>query len=180
MPSVKFDISEAEEVARYLGFSIDAVAKRAILATANRVVQHITTQIIPNTSPQPVDRGAFRAGWKAKKDPDGAEVRNTLPYASIIEYGARAENIKIGRKMIEALAAWVRRKGIGGSKTASGRVRRPSVEEATSIAWAIAKTMQKKGIFNGGKGLRVLERALVIVQNAFAQELKTELEREYR
>lgn len=184
MTTVKFDISEAEEAARYLGLSIDKAAKRAILATAIRVVQQITTVVIPGEPRQPVDRSAYRAAWRARPDPDGATVSNSMPYASVVEYGAKAENVKISRAMIIALTGWVMRKGIGMSRTplrkgttrAAAKAQRAT--EARQIAWAIAKGMQKKGIF-GGKGLRILEKGLKIVQTAFAQELKAEIEREY-
>lgn len=189
MPVMKFDISEADEMARELGFSIDKAAKRAVLSLALRIVQHITTYVIPREDPQPVDRGAFRAGWRAKKEPDGATVKNTLPYASVIEYGARAENIKVGKKMIDALAAWVLRKGIGISRTPARtkmtrkQIKESQQNEARKVAWAIAMGMLKKGIFNRGDergGLRVLEKGLKIAKHAFADELKRELEREYR
>lgn len=189
MPVHKFDISEAEEVARYLGFSIDKAAKRAILSLALRMVQHITTWLIPRENPQPVDRGAYRAGWRAKKTPEGAEVRNTLPHAAIIEFGARAENIKPGKKMIDALEAWVLRKGVGMSRTpARTKMTRKEMKaarqsEARKVAWAIAMGMLKRGIFNREDergGLRILEKALKISKWAFADELKREIEREYR
>ena len=40
-----------------------------------------------------------------------------------IEEGVRGENVKIGRAMIDALAAWVRMKGIGGRMVASSQAR---------------------------------------------------------
>ncbi len=179
MTTVKFDISQADEVAKYLGVSIEKVAERAILATAIGVVARITTVIIPAEPRQPVDRGAYRAAWRAKKVPGGAQVQNLLPYAAIIEYGARAQNIKISAAMIKALAEWVIRKGIvGRGKGKAGKA--AAQAEAISMAWAIAKSMKKRGIFNGGTGLRVLEKALKGVQRLFAQELKAEIQREYK
>lgn len=189
MPTMKFDISEAEELARQLGFSIDKAANRAVLSLALRVVQHITTYVIPREEPQPVDRGAYRAGWRAKREPDGATIKNTLPYAGVIEFGARAEHIKIGKKMIDALEAWVLRKGIGLSRTPpQGKMTRKEMKaarqkEARKVAWAIAVAMLKKGIFNRQDergGLRVLEKGLKIAKHAFADELRREIEREYR
>lgn len=184
MPTMKFDIKDAEEMARRLGFSIQKVGNRALLATALRIVQHITTYIIPREPRQPVDRGAYRAAWKAKKTADGAQVTNHMPYAAVIEYGAKAGNIKISRVMIEELAEWVMRKGMVAPppKQKGINAKRRKIRHfllAEKVAWAIAKSMKKKGIYNGGTGLRVLEKALKIVENAFAQELKTELEREY-
>ena len=185
MPTHRFDISQSEEVARFLGISIEKVGKRALLSTAIRMVQHITTVIIPREDPQPVDRAAYRAGWRAKQTPDGAKVWNGLPYSSIIEWGARPEKIKISRLMIIMLAGWVLRKGFGlgaieGKNAAQRKARRQIA--STKIAWAIAMSMKKKGIFNrnGTKGLRVLEKALKMAPGAFAEELKREIEREYR
>lgn len=175
MPTIRFDISQAAEVAKYLEVSINRAAERALYAAALRVVQRILTVIIPKEKQPPVDRGAYRAGWKAKKIPKGAEVRNTLPYAAIIEYGARAENIKIGRAMIIALKGWVLRKGLGLPNGGSKWDRQKAAEQ---MAWAIAKAMQKRGIY-GPEGLRVLEKALVGLEEDYAEELKTELEREY-
>ena len=179
MTTVKFDISEAEELAKYLGLSIDKVALRAIHATALRVVNHIVTYVIPAEPRQPVDRGIYRAGWRAKKFEKGSYVYNPVPYASIVEYGARAENVKISKLMIIALTGWVLRKGLVKPVGKGKKAKAQAQAEATAMAWAIAMAMKKNGIFNKGKGLRVLEKALKIVSNAFAQELKTELEREY-
>jgi hypothetical protein len=180
MTTVRFDISEAREAAKYIGVSIDKVAKRAILATAIRVVHHIVTTVVPAEKRQPVDRGAYRAGWRFKKTSDGAEVRNAMPYAAVIEYGAKAERVKISRAMIDALTAWVQRKGIGGFVTKYAKQpRKATKDEARKIAWAIAMKMKMTGIFNEGKGLRILEKALKHVDRIFAQELKEELAREF-
>ncbi len=179
MTTVKFDISQAEELAKYLNKSIDKVAKRAILAVAHRIVSHITTVIIPAEPRPPVDRSLYRAGWKAKGDPHGATVTNGVPYAGVIEHGARAANVKISRAMIKALALWVIRKGLVKPTGKGKKAKAAATNEATRIAWAIAMKMKKNGIFNQGKGLKVLERALKIVTHAFAQELKREIQREY-
>lgn len=184
MTTVKFDISEAEELAKHLGFSIDKVALRAIHSTALRIVQHITTVVIPSEPHQPVDRGLYRAGWRAKQYEKGSYVHNPVPYAAIVEYGARAENVKISRLMIIALTGWVLRKGlvkpqVTGKGKAAKAAKLAAAQEAERMAWAIAMAMKKRGIFNQGKGLRVLEKALKIVQAAFAQELKDEIAREY-
>lgn len=169
MATRTFDISESEELAKYIKGCTEAGAKRAVLSAAMRVVQRITTDIIPALPRPPVDRGAYRAGWHARALPKGAEISNSMPYASVIEYGARPEHIKIGRAMIEALTGWVKRKGIvkGRGKDADA--------EATSMAWAIAIAMKKKGIYNGGKGLRVLEKALKHLPRILKEEFKREM-----
>jgi hypothetical protein len=121
--------------------------KAAVLglqSAAARGVQDIITRIIPSRTPQPVDRGVYRSGWRFYPAPDGAVIECFEPHAILIEDGVRAGNVKIGKKMIDALAEWVQRKGI------------VSGDEARSVAWAIAKSMQRRGIFNKGKGMGIL------------------------
>jgi hypothetical protein len=169
------DGSNAQEIAEGILSPVKKAAFRAILSTAIRVVQQIVTTWIPMQKRQPVDRGAYRAGWRAKKDPEGAIIMNTVPYSGIIEDGARAENIKISRAMIAALAAWVLRKGL--VKKGKGKAGKATAQkEAESAAWAIATSMKKKGIF-GPKGLQVLNSALAGVEYFFEQELERELNR---
>ncbi len=169
MTAIKFDISQAEEAAKALGLNIDKAAKRAILSTALFIVQRITTVIIPGEPRPPIDRRVYAAGWVARATPDGAMIQNTTPQAAVIEYGVRAGNVKISRAMIDALEAWVRRKGL--HKGNAG-------DDPRAIAWAVAKAMQKNGIFNGGKGLRILEKGLKWVAGTFNRELKREIERD--
>ena len=139
-----------------------AAAHRGLLAAAYRIVEHIVSDIIPGLDNPPVDRGIYRAGWRARRIGEGAIVENVSPHAAFIEYGVRGSHVKIGRAMIDALTAWVRRKGIGGrtvvSKSGHSRLVKASQTEARAIAWAIAKDMQRFGIFRP-KGLRVLEKA---------------------
>lgn len=168
MPAIKIDISEADKLARELGIDIDKIARRAILSTAHRVVQKITTVTIPAEPRPPIDRRVYAAGWGAKPTSDGAMIQNTVPHAGIIEDGARAENIKVGRAMIDALEAWVKRKGIGKGEMTPRQV-----------AWAVAMSMKKRGIFNGGKGLKILAKAVKGLEVIFAEELKREIEREF-
>lgn len=152
--------------------AIDAIALRmfkaanlGLLSAAMLGVQRIVTRIIPSRSPQPVDRGIYRAGWKAYGEVDGAVIENLEPSAILIEEGVRAENVKIGGMMIFALALWVVRKGI-----ASG-------EDAPKVAWAIAKAMKRRGIFGGGQGLGILRE---LVANDLPQIMRTEIEREMK
>jgi len=169
MAGVVFDISQSPEVARWLNQGLDHAVKRAMVATAARLVNHIQTEVIPNAQPQPVDRGLYKASWKFGKTDDGAEVWNSASYAAIIEYGARAAKIKPGRLMIDALTAWVRRKGIAQNTV-----------EARQIAFAIAFSMKKKGIFNGGKGLRILEKSLGRLHEFLSKEFAVEHKREFK
>jgi|SRR5882672_2330197 len=148
-------------------------ALRGLLAAAHRVVGVIVTEIIPREPRVPVDRGVYRAGWRARAVENGALVYNATPHAGIIEDGARAENIKIGKRMIDALAEWVVRKGLVGAakkeeRGAAGR----------QIAWAIAQSMKKKGIFGGeGKGLRIMAKARRRIPAILEEEVKREIEK---
>ncbi len=138
---------------------------RGLHSAAARGVQIIVTEIIPSRIPQPVDRGLYRAGWRFRLEFDGAWIENNEPTAEIIEGGVRAENIKIGRAMIQALTEWVVRKGL------------TDAEDAPRAAWAIAKSMQRKGIFGGGKGLRIFEE---FYTRRLDPLIKGEIDREIR
>lgn len=139
-------------------------AIRGVQAAAARCIQVIVTKIVPSRSPQPVDRGVFRAGWKWLPISMGAEIFNTEPHAAFIEHGVRASSVKPGGAMIRALAEWVVRK-----RLATGA-------EAISVAWRIAKTMRKRGIFNGGQGFKILdelkrEHARPLIREEVAREI---------
>jgi hypothetical protein len=143
-------------------------ALRGLLSAAHRGVQTILVRIIPSRSPMPVDRGIYRAGWKAWATEDGAVIENLEPVAIFVEEGVRGSNVKIGRAMIQALAAWVVRKGIAGA------------DEATGVAWAIAKRMQARGIFAGGQGFGIL-RELVDkdIEGFMVEEIEREVAKEF-
>jgi len=160
-------IFEAPRWVGLMGKKIRDAGERGLLSAAIRTVAHIQTEVIPREPRIPVDRGIYRAGWRAVKIPKGAMVINTVPHAVLIEYGVRASNVKAGRKMIEALTAWVKRKGFGGKKGA----------DAASIAWAIAMSMKKKGIFDGGKGLHILGKASKKIPQFIDEEIGREIGR---
>lgn len=106
-------------------------------------------------------------GWKTERiDLNTVAILNPEAHAAFIEYGVRAENVKIGAAMIRALTEWALRKGIAEDE-----------KSAVGVAWAIAKTMQNKGVFNrrSGKGLRVLEE---LEQEFLEDILKGEVGRE--
>ncbi len=162
-------------------------AKLGLYSAGLRLQEHIQTGVIPGEKPPPVDRGTYRAAWKTKREGDGSAVLvyNATTQALFIERGVRAGNVKIGRAMISALAEWVRRKNIGAKTTISkkgvARVKKATLEEATSIAWAIAKGMQKRGIFNRGEdggGLRVLAKAEKMAPKYMREEIARELKLE--
>ena len=162
----KIDIQQAPAWVTKLGIDIRAAALRGLLSAALRTKNHIVTEIIPQEPRVPEDRKTYTNAWQVEKLPNGALVYNSAPHAPLIEYGVRAENVKIGRLMIEALTAWVARKGLASKG-----------DEATSMAWAIAKSMQKKGIFNGGKGLGIMKKAQRQIPDFIEEEIIREIGR---
>lgn len=161
-------------------------AERALVSAAERGRGVIVNQIIPGRTPSPVDRGVYRAGWRAGPIKGGAEIWNGEVHAAFVERGVRAGSVKIGRAMIQALAEWAVRKGlVRGKKGGRGRLyvrerigagsHRVMNPEAIAVAWAIAKAMKRKGIF-GQTGLRVLEELMTahmpkIVGEEFRREV---------
>ena len=141
-------------------------AVTGLYSAALRSVQTIVSVIVPGLSPQPVDRGLFRAGWHAFKTFDGATIENLSPHASFVEFGVRGMNVKIGAALIRALTEWVERK-----RMASGK-------EAIDAAWRIARAMQARGIFRGGQGFRILETLREQYLSRFVEEeIAREIER---
>jgi hypothetical protein len=175
-----YSLAEASSWLKHLSKGMEDAARRGLLSAAQRTVAHVQNDIIPATVPTPVARGVYRAGWVANATPKGAEVVNDVPHAAFIEEGVRGANVKIGRAMIEALAEWVRMKGLGGrvvvGKSGVARLQRVSADEARQIAWAVAKTLQKKGIFDGGKGLGIFRRAQAMIPQFIREEVQRELQ----
>jgi hypothetical protein len=187
---INFDSRDLAGMERWAKAEITKGAKAGMLSAALRCVSIITTEIIPSIAMPPVFDGFYRAGWRAEPTDQGADIVNTVPYASVIEYGARAENIKVGRKMLDALTEWVKRKGLAGNTRGSGiseriKAAKTSEEkqalevEARQIAWAIAQSMRKRGIFNreGRSGLQVGQKALAKAQRFVAHEMAREIRR---
>ena len=169
----KIDLVRAPEWVRSLEGKMHKAALKGLLSAAQRTVSVIVTEIIPREERAPVDRGVYRAGWRARKLDDGALVYNNTPHAGIVEYGARAENIKVGKRMIDALTEWIIRKGLVGR--ASGKAGKASqATEARQIAWAIATSMKKKGIF-GGKGLGIMRKARLRIPALIEEEVRREI-----
>jgi hypothetical protein len=174
----KIDLVRAPEWVRSLEGKMHKAALKGLLSAAQRTVSVIQTEIIPREDRAPVDRGVYRAGWRARKLDDGALVYNNTPHAGIVEYGARAENIKVGKRMIDALTEWIIRKGLVGRASArdsAGRFSKSQqVNAARQIAWAIATSMKKKGIF-GGKGLGILKKARLRIPELIEEEVRREI-----
>ncbi len=174
-----YRLSEAGRFISALARSNRAAAERGLLAAAVRAVGYIQAEVIPSLSPVPTARGTWRAAWRAEKIEGGARFFNDAPHAPFIEDGVRGQNVKIGRAMIDALAEWVRMKGIGGraitSKSGTTRFAKATKDEAIAIAWAIAKTLQKKGIFNSGAGFGVMKKAREQLPRFIREEVLREL-----
>ena len=168
----KISIHEAPAWVAKLGKQKHAAALRGVRSAGERLVAHIVTEIIPREPRIPVDRGIYRAGWRTRPLPNGVLVYNGTPHATFIEDGVRGDHVKVGRAMVDALAEWVKRKGLtGAAKKEETRA------QARSIAMAIAQSMKKKGIFGGGKGLKILARAEKKVDGFLDEEVKRELEK---
>lgn len=162
---LKYGAREVEK----MGLRAKRAVAKGLWSAAIRGVQVIQTQLIARATPSPVDRGLYRGGWRHGPLHEGGELVggelwNPEHHAAIIERGARASNVKIGRAMIDALEEWVRRKHVGDP------------EAARSTAWAIATDMKRRGIF-GPKGLRILEDLMVRLMPGIAAE---EIRREFR
>lgn len=160
MPAITIEIDQAEWVnlENMLGKGLDRALKVAGKDIALRVLRDIKTSIIPGCTPYaPVDRGIYKASWKTRGvlsfggGGEGLTIYSDAPHAAHIEYGVRAANVRPGKKMIAALTEWVVRKGIADEA------------HARSAAFAIANSMQQRGIF-GSKGYRVLEKAIARVK----------------
>jgi hypothetical protein len=149
------DLEEAPSWIDRLSPRIQKAALDGLYLAGLRGVGVIVSSIIPSRSPQPVDRGIYRAGWGAasvrRVGNKSVELTNSEPHAVFIEEGVRAQNVKIGRKMIQALSEWALRKGIAENQ-----------KEAVSIAWGIARNMKRRGIFNrnGKDGLGILKELI--------------------
>lgn len=160
------ELKDAAARYRRLAGELREAALRGVRAAAARGVQAIVSEIVPSRSPQPVDRGLYRAGWKWEPTPDGADVYNSEPHSAFIEHGVRGSNVRIGRTMIAALAGWVLRK----------RLATPT--KATSRAWAIARSMQRRGIFRGGQGFGIMAEFRTRLARRFvAEEVREEIAR---
>ena len=177
---IKIDIKDSDVLIKRLGERFEKAKQAGIYSAANRLLQHIVTVVVPGEKPPPTDQGLYNASWEIEQIRNGAILFNTAPHAAVIEHGARAENIKVGRKMIDALAEWVVRKGLLGKGKGSIQTRSQE-QEAQSTAWAIAQNMRKRGIFNrDAEGLHIAEKASKKAPQFVIEEIKAELEEALR
>jgi len=162
------DLADVPQHLKKLEGDMKEAAVRGLRSAALRGVSIIITQIVPARSPAPIDRGAYRAGWKADVNdpPDGATIYNDEANAALIENGVDPGSVKPGYAMIENLTEWALRKGIAADE-----------EEAVEIAWSIANSARSRGFFYPG-GLGIL-RELVDqhLPRIIEEEVKRELGR---
>lgn len=159
----RFTLRQAPAFLRAVEGDAREAALRGLYSAALRLKQHVLGVIAAEDRP-PVDEGNYRASWAVRRTPTGAILFNTAPQAPLIEEGVRASAVKVGRKMIDALTAWVLRKRL---ESDSGKARQR--------AWAIARAMEKRGIFDGGRGLRILEKASRMIPEFMNEEVGREL-----
>jgi len=173
---------------RGIANNLPTAAKRGLYSAGLRIMSDLQ-----NDNSLPRDRGMYRAGWRCEPTDYGADVYNVTNQALFIEHSVRPENVKIGPKVIQALAEWVKRKGLGvtykavalgkkGGQWVEGhgyvKKMKPAAAEILRIAWAIARTHKKRGIFNSPVGLRPLQTAFGKNARRYAEaEVKREISR---
>lgn len=169
-------LKDADAFFANLPVELQTAAVRGLHSSALRLQSVITTVLIPSRTPQPVDRGVYRAGWRTVLEADGATVENLEPHALFIEEGVRAENVKPGRAMLNALKEWVIRKGLAAPTGIGGT--RISDQEAPvmRIVWAIVNAQRKRGIFGHGNGLGIVRELVdvwveIVVQEEILREI---------
>lgn len=177
----KYDIKQYPFLLGKMTNELRKAQERGFESAGAKIVQYLQTVAIPGTRPQPVDRGLYRAGWKYKTIKGGVYVFNRVTHAMFVEYGVR--KVVPGKKLVEAIAAWVRRKGIGSrvvtSKKGTSRIVKANKEKAKAIAFAIINGAKKKGgFFDQGRGLKVFKRALPKISKIFQDEVISEMKKE--
>jgi hypothetical protein len=115
-----FEETQMTQLEKYLQEKMALSAHRGMKSAALFGIQTIITKLIPQAKPHPpVDKGLYRAAWRVQDNgvDKPVEIVNNAPHALFIEYGVRASNVKIGRKMISALAEWSKRHQKSTSKS---------------------------------------------------------------
>jgi hypothetical protein len=154
---------DLKEAGKWLtGLELERAARRGLLSAAMRGVAEIVTFIIPSRSPQPVDRGLYRAGWKATKTKAGAAIENSEPQAVWIEEGVRP---RLGPAAFAALTEWVVRKGLA------------QPHNAMDVAARVIHAMRRRGSIFGTRGMGILRELNNGKIQVFIQE---EVDRELR
>lgn len=164
----RITINQAPAWAKRLEGKMHDAALKGVRSAGQRLVAHVQ-EVVDAEPRKPVDKAIYRGAWRAKQVPNGSLVYNDAPHASIVEDGVRAENVKVGRKMIDALADWVDRHGMVRDVGKAGRA-----AAARSVAFAIANSMKVRGIF-GGTGLKIFHKANAATPRFLEEEIQREL-----
>jgi hypothetical protein len=173
-----FNGDQLPEFGQWLQKGLAGAARRGVLSAAYRTLTEVKGRIIPDQNPPPVDQSTYLNAWQVQETPDGADLYNAAPHAPIVEWGARAENIKISIAMIEALTEWVIRHGMVPRPKGGAQATGEAANQARGIAWAIAISMKSRGIFNreGQQGLRIGEKAAAFFRTIVQREIAREVE----
>lgn len=159
-------ITELDRFEKDLRDSILKAGARGMHSAALRLSAYIQTVVIPEASPQPVDRGIYKAGWGANsvsKIPGGAAIYNRTIAAPFVEHGVKRATFGA----VPALTEWVVRKGIA------------SADQAKSVAFAIVKAAQRKGgFFKQGEGLGIFKTAMEEIPTFIKEEVEREINKE--
>lgn len=141
-----YELKAAPSLFDRVARNLRGAAERGLYSAAVRSVALLQTQEIQAASPRPVDRGIYRAGWRAQKLKGGAAFFNAVPWAVYIERGVPGANVVISRAAVKAVSEWAQRK-LGLDAAAS-----------VDAAWGILKAAKRRGLFARGEGLRVMEK----------------------
>jgi len=181
---MEIDIRETAKVKSIFKELFAGSLNSALLSAAYKVQQLIVSELIPETTPTPVDRGLYRAAWRVRSGvEDGqtfAEIVNDVigGYGTFIEYGVKSDRVRPGKAMHEALTEWVIRKGLtaGRQVMSDGSTRKKNKTtqsfEASSMAYAIMMKLKENGIFDHGAGLKIAQRAKARVPAIVMEELR--------
>lgn len=185
--SVRVSLGGLGRSLRGIGRRLPPVMHTALVDAAMQIRARVEVEIAATTvrgqSRQPVDVGVYAAGWRAQRTPTGAVVGNAVPHAVWIEIGRRP-----GPVSVEAIAQWVRRKGLhlslmpqalrkakaSSPKGTSRKQLKVQAEDAAvkSLAFAISKKLAAEGY----EPRHVLRRAVVNsrgqVRNVLRRALK--------
>jgi hypothetical protein len=130
--------------------------RAAVMRAVGRGARRAQAALVERT---PVDTGNAKNAWRVINNPETntPQIYNDAPYIGVLEKGARPH--KMSRAGIEALIEWVKRQGLSTIrgpltpmqsvkfKGKEGKIRKKAEEQdiAESIAWAIAKKIEKEG-----------------------------------
>jgi hypothetical protein len=186
-------LQEGSAWVRSLARTLPTAARVGLYSAGLRLVSDLQTD-----AGLPFDKGHYRAGWRCQQTPQGADIFNVTLQGLLIEEGVRGANVKIGRAMITALMEWAKRHGLGvtyqfgakvgklaKSKGGSGKQYwtktlmkvKPTEEILRGIAWAIAKNIQKRGLYRRPDGSH---GGLFPLRKLFDQKARLYMEQEIK